>query len=65
MDVSLCLTLSSANAPQNPNVQLCYKTNNDKLPFGEKWIFVNTPFGAFSALLSQYNALCVPSTIGQ
>jgi len=63
----LCVPASvdgkDVNAPQNPNAQLCYKTNNDKLPFGEIWIFINTPFGAFPALLTQYDALCVPSTI--
>ncbi len=50
-------------APANPNVLLCYTTRNDRLPFPDAKIFVNNQFGLLGAKITQYDELCVPSTI--
>jgi hypothetical protein len=51
-------------APTSPNVLVCYTTKNDRLPFGEKSVFINNQFGPMSVKFTQYDELCVPGTIG-
>ena len=50
-------------APTNPTALLCYKTQDDKLPFPQKTVFVTNQFGSFQETFTQYDELCVPSTI--
>jgi len=50
-------------APANPNALLCYTTSNDKLPFPQKTVLVTNQFDSFTETLTQYDELCVPSTI--
>jgi hypothetical protein len=51
------------DAPMDPSVLLCYTTKNDRLPFSQKNVFINNQFGALSSRITQYDELCVPSTI--
>ena len=50
-------------APTNPTALLCYKTQDDRLPFPQKTVFVTNQFGSFQETFTQYDELCVPSTI--
>jgi hypothetical protein len=50
-------------APSNPSVLLCYKTQDDRLPFPQKTVFVTNQFGMFQETITQYDELCVPSAI--
>ncbi len=50
-------------AKDNPGVLLCYTTRNDKLPFGDKQVFINNQFGPLGTKITQLDELCVPSTI--
>ncbi len=50
-------------APTDPNALLRYTTQNDKLPFPQKTVLVTNQFGSFTETLTQYDDLCVPSTI--
>jgi len=50
-------------AKDNPAVMLCYTTRNDRLPFGSKQVVINNQFGPLGVKLTQYDELCVPSTI--
>ena len=38
-------------------------TKNDRLPFSQKSVFVNNQFGSLAGTITQYDELCVPSTI--
>lgn len=50
-------------APTNPTALLCYSTQDDRLPFPQKTVFVTNQFGSFQETFTQYDELCVPSTI--
>jgi hypothetical protein len=50
-------------APTNPNVLMCFHTKNDTLPFNQRTVFLTNQFGSFKETLTQYDELCVPSTL--
>ena len=50
-------------APTDPSALVCYTTKNDRLPFSQKSIFIANQFGSLASKVTQYDELCVPSTI--
>jgi hypothetical protein len=50
-------------APDNPTALLCYTTKNDNLPFGQKNPGVTDQFTSRVVRITQFDELCVPSTI--
>jgi len=52
-----------SDAPTDPGALFCYTTRNDRLPFSQKTVFINNQFGPLGGKITQYDELCVPSTI--
>jgi hypothetical protein len=50
-------------APDNPTALLCYTTKNDTLPFPQKNPGVTDQFTSRVVRITQFDELCVPSTI--
>ena len=63
----LCLPVNKngedQSAPSNPAALMCFLTTNDKLPFGQRSVFITNQFGGFPETITRYDFLCVPATV--
>ena len=63
----LCVPVNKNNedpaAPANPNAMLCTRTRDDTWPLPQLNLFVNNQFGPAPVQVTQYDDLCIPSTI--
>jgi hypothetical protein len=51
------------DAVTDPQALLCNSTSNDKLPFGQFDVFVDTQLGPKELIGTQYDELCMPATV--